>query len=110
MVLQMDFVVARENAEAFEKMYYSVYVPAMTVQQGYLGSKLLRFSGKTFLKKYRLSLPPIIIKFKFLLILRKTVGSGWQVSQHQIAWPSATALAKEYKWRGYDVMGDDDQQ
>ena len=33
-VLQMDFVVAKENAEAFEKMYSSIYVPAMTVQQG----------------------------------------------------------------------------
>ena len=43
MVLQMDFVVAKENAEAFEKMYTSVYVPAMTVQPGYLESKLLRF-------------------------------------------------------------------
>ena len=42
MALQMDFVVPKENAEAFEKMYTSVYVPAMTVQQGYLGSKLLR--------------------------------------------------------------------
>src|SRR5690606_29807339 len=28
MVLQMDFVVAKENAEAFEKMYHSIYVPA----------------------------------------------------------------------------------
>lgn len=42
MALQMDFVVPKENAEEFEKMYYSIYVPAMTVQQGYLGSKLLR--------------------------------------------------------------------
>ncbi|HEX7014714.1 MAG TPA: cupin domain-containing protein, partial [Cyclobacteriaceae bacterium] len=42
MVLQMDFVVAKENAEAFEKMYHSIYVPAMVVQEGYLGSKCLR--------------------------------------------------------------------
>lgn len=48
MALQMDFVVPKENAVAFEKMYYSVYVPAMTVQEGYLSSKLLRlFSDET---------------------------------------------------------------
>jgi hypothetical protein len=29
--------------------------------------------------------------------------------QHQIAWPAASKLAKEFKWRGYDVRGDDEQ-
>src|SRR5690606_10981690 len=40
MVLQMDFIVPKANVETFEKMYYSIYVPAMTVQQGYISSKL----------------------------------------------------------------------
>jgi len=110
MVLQMDFVVARENAEAFEKMYYSVYVPAMTVQQGYLGSKLLRLFGENLSKEIQAESTTynyqIQISFDTEENRRKWVAS----TQHQIAWPSATALAKEYKWRGYDVMGDDDQQ
>lgn len=46
MVLQMDFVVAEENRETFEEMYYSIYVPAMKVQPGYLSSKLLRLYPK----------------------------------------------------------------
>jgi heme-degrading monooxygenase HmoA len=110
MVLQMDFVVAKENAEAFEKMYYSVYVPAMTVQQGYLGSKLLRLFGENLSKEIQAE--PTTYNYQIQISFdteenrRKWVAS----SQHQIAWPSATALAKEYKWRGYDVMGDDDQQ
>ena len=110
MVLQMDFVVSRENAEAFEKMYYSVYVPAMTVQQGYLGSKLLRLFGENLSKEIQAE--PTTYNYQIQISFdteenrRKWVAS----TQHQIAWPSATALAKEYKWRGYDVMGDDDQQ
>ncbi|HET6541429.1 MAG TPA: cupin domain-containing protein, partial [Chryseolinea sp.] len=110
MVLQMDFVVAKENAETFEKMYYSVYVPAMTVQQGYLGSKLLRLFGENLSKEIQAE--PTIYNYQIQISFdteenrKKWVAS----SQHQIAWPSATALAKEYKWRGYDVMGDDDQQ
>ena len=110
MVLQMDFVVATENATAFEKMYYSIYVPAMTVQQGYLGSKLLRLFpedvSKTIEAEPTMYNYQIQISFDTEENRRKWVAS----SQHQIAWPSATALAKEYKWRGYDVMGDDDQQ
>lgn len=110
MVLQMDFVVAKENAEAFEKMYHSVYVPAMTVQQGYLGSKLLRLFPENISKAIEAEPTAhnyqIQISFDTEENRRKWVAS----SQHQIAWPAAVALAQEYKWRGYDVMGDDDQR
>ncbi len=107
MVLQMDFVVAPENREAFEKMYYSIYVPAMTVQEGYLESKLLRLYNEE--EATTIEAEPtdfnyqIQISFDTEANRRKWVASD----QHQIAWPAATSLAKEFKWRGYDVMGDD---
>lgn len=108
--LQMDFIVTKENAEAFEKMYYSIYVPAMTVQQGYVGSKLLRLFPDTISKEIQAEPTnynyQIQISFDTEESRRKWVAS----SQHLIAWPAASSLAKEYKWRGYDVMGDDDQE
>jgi mannose-6-phosphate isomerase-like protein (cupin superfamily)/heme-degrading monooxygenase HmoA len=109
MVLQMDFVVTKENAEAFEKMYTSIYVPAMTVQKGYIESKLLRLypeevekgiEGEATTYNYQVQ-----ISFDTEENRRKWVASD----QHKIAWPAATSLAKSYKWRGYDVMGDDNQ-
>lgn len=110
MVLQMDFVVPKENAEAFEKMYYSIYVPAMTVQQGYISSKLLRRYSDDLSKQIQAEETnynyQIQISFDTEENRMKWVGS----EQHKIAWPSATSLATEYKWRGYDVMGDDDQR
>lgn len=110
MVLQMDFVVTKENAEAFEKMYMSVYVPAMTVQQGYLESKLLRLfpeniekeiGGEQSTYNYQMQ-----ISFDTEEARRKWVASKEHM---QTAWPAASKLAKSYKWRGYDVMGDDNQ-
>jgi len=107
--LQMDFVVPKENAEAFEKMYSSIYVPAMTVQQGYLESKLLRLfpdkiekeiQGEPTTYNYQIQ-----ISFDTEENRRKWVAS----EQHKIAWPAASGLAKEFKWRGYDVMGDDNR-
>ena len=107
--LQMDFIVAKENAEAFEKMYYSIYVPAMTVQKGYLSSKLLRLFNETVSKEIQAEPTTynyqIQISFDAEESRRKWVAS----KEHQIAWPAASGLAKEYKWRGYDVMGDDQQ-
>lgn len=108
-VLQMDFVVAKENAEAFEKMYASVYVPAMTVQQGYLESKMLRFFPENIEKE--IEGEPTTYNYQIQLSFdteenrRKWVASD----QHKIAWPAATKLAQSFKWRGYDVMGDDNQ-
>ena len=110
MALQMDFVVTKENADAFEKMYHSVYVPAMTVQTGYLGSKLLRLFSDNLGKEIKAE--PTTYNYQIQISFdteenrRKWVAS----KQHEIAWPAASGLAKEFKWRGYDVMGDDDQQ
>ena len=109
-LLQMDFVVLKENSEAFEKMYHSIYVPAMKVQKGYVGSKLLRLFPENISKEIQAEPTnynyTIQISFASEEDRRKWVASP----QHQIAWPAAAALVKEYKWRGYDVMGDDDQQ
>lgn len=108
--LQMDFVVPKESAEAFEKMYYSIYVPAMTVQEGYLGSKCLRIFPENIQKEIQAEPTnynyQIQISFDTEEHRRKWVASP----QHQIAWPAASGLAKEFKWRGYDIMGDDDQK
>jgi mannose-6-phosphate isomerase-like protein (cupin superfamily) len=110
MALQMEFIVPKENAEAFEKMYHSIYVPAMIVQQGYLGSKLLRIFSDEVAKTIQAEPTSynyqIQISFDTEENRRKWVAS----EQHQIAWPSASGLAKAFKWRGYEVMGDDDQR
>ena len=107
MILQMDFIVTKENSEAFEQMYHSIYVPAMLVQQGYLGSKLLRLYPENIAKEIQAEQTTynyqIQINFDTEANRRKWVASP----QHQIAWPAATSLAKEFKWRGYDVNGDD---
>jgi mannose-6-phosphate isomerase-like protein (cupin superfamily) len=109
MALQMDFVVPKKNAEAFEKMYYAIYVPAMTIQPGYLSSKLLRIFAEPLAKEIQAEATTynyqIQISFDTEENRRKWVAS----KEHQIAGPAASGLATEYRWRGYDVMGDDQQ-
>jgi mannose-6-phosphate isomerase-like protein (cupin superfamily)/heme-degrading monooxygenase HmoA len=106
--LQMDFVVPKENAEAFEKMYYSIYVPAMTVQPGYLGSKCLRLFSENIQKEIQAE--PTNYNYQIQISFdTEDNRRAWVASpQHKIAWPAASGLAKEFKWRGYDIMGDDD--
>lgn len=108
MLLQMDFVVEKKNAAAFEKMYTSIYVPAMRKQVGYLESKLIRIypaatekkiEGETTNYNYQLQL-----SFDTEANRMKWVHS---VEHQKTAWPAAVKLAKTFKWRGYDVIGDD---
>jgi mannose-6-phosphate isomerase-like protein (cupin superfamily) len=108
MSLQMDFQVAEADAAAFEKLYAETYVPAMKLQQGYIGSRLMkifpadmekRIEGEATNYNYQMQL-----FFDTEVNRRKWVASP----QHQKAWPAATSLGKVYKWRGYDVVGADD--
>jgi heme-degrading monooxygenase HmoA len=111
MTLQMDFVVTKENSKAFEKMYSSIYVPAMKVQKGYLGSKLLRIFPENYEKG--IEAEPTTYNYQIQIYFATEEDRKlWVASPQHVkkAWPSATALAKAYKWRGYDVMGDDDNR
>ncbi|TMI66402.1 MAG: cupin domain-containing protein [Bacteroidetes bacterium] len=108
-LLQMDFVVPKENSDAFEKMYHSIYVPAMIVQKGYVGSKLLRLFPENISKEIQAE--PTNYNYSIQIsFATEEDRRNWVASpQHKIAWPAAAALVKEFKWRGYDVMGDDNQ-
>ena len=108
MALQMDFVVTEANAEKFEKMYTNVYVPALRVQVGYLESKLIRIFPTALEKK----IEGEATTYNYQLQLSFDTEANrqkWVASKEHVgtAWPAAVALAKTYKWRGYDVMGDD---
>lgn len=108
-LLQMDFVVPKENAEAFEKMYYSIYVPAMTVQKGYVGSKLLRLFPENLAKEIQAEPTTHNYAIQISFATEQDRRNWVKSAEHQIAWPAASKLATAFKWRGYDVMGDDNQ-
>lgn len=107
MVLQMDFVVSEEDREAFERMYYSIYVPAMIVQEGYLSSKLLKRYPEDLARDIEAEPTEYNYQIQISFDTEENRQRWVESNQHQIAWPAATDLAKEFKWRGYDVMGDD---
>lgn len=106
-VLQMDFIVPKDKVEAFEKMYYSIYVPAMTVQEGYLESKLLRMYSPELSKNIEAEPSTYNYQIQISFDTEENRVKWVKSDQHQIAWPAASGLAEKYKWRGYDVMGDD---
>jgi mannose-6-phosphate isomerase-like protein (cupin superfamily) len=110
MTLQMDFVVTPENAAAFERMYTTIYVPALKAQAGYIASKLIKIFPETVAKS--ISAEGTAFNYQMQLYFDTEANrQKWVASkEHDIAWPAATALAKEFKWRGYDLAAEDSQR
>jgi len=103
MLLEIYFEVTDENAQAFEDMYRDVYIPAMQVQDGYLGSRLLR----TFPPDAGSDAP----KFNYQMTLHFDTEENrlkWVDSdEHQVAFPKAQALSESWDAQKYDVVGED---
>ena len=111
MTLQMDFVVAKEKSADFEKMYRTIYVPALKTRKGYLGSKLIRLFADNYEKQ--ILAEPTIYNYQMQLYFDSEEDrKAWVASDIHVkkAWPSAVALAKKVIWHGYDVVDDDNNQ
>lgn len=107
MLLQIYFRVSEENGKAFEEMFENVYVPAMKVQEGYLGSRLLRL----FPSAIHAEIGARETEFNYQMNLVFDTEENrrkWAASdEHQVAFPKAKELVEDVAWRGYDVAGED---
>jgi antibiotic biosynthesis monooxygenase (ABM) superfamily enzyme len=103
MLLQIYFEVRDANVQAFEDMYRDVYIPAMQVQEGYLGSRLL----KTFEPDGGAEQP----QFNYQMILHFDTEENrvkWVDSdEHQVAFPKAQALSESWDAQKFDMAGKD---
>lgn len=111
MALQMDFVVPKENFEAFEKMYSTIYVPALSVQQGFLGAKLFKIFPDETAKKIEAEPTEYNYQIQFSFDSEEN-RQKWVASKEHvdIAWPACAALVTKFKWRGYDVKSNDEKR
>jgi hypothetical protein len=111
MTLQMDFVVTKEKSADFEKMYRTIYVPALKTRNGYLGSKLIRIFPDNYEKEILGESSTYNYQIQ-LYFATEADRKLWVASPIHVkkAWPSAQALAKTVKWRGYDVVDDDNNR
>ena len=99
-----------ENGQAFEDMFRDVYVPAMQVQEGYLGSRLLRLFPKEVHEE--INARPTEFNYQMELVFDTEENrQKWVASEeHATAWPHASGMAQKFAWRGFDVVGADQKQ
>ncbi|MEW5977719.1 MAG: antibiotic biosynthesis monooxygenase family protein [Acidobacteriota bacterium] len=83
------------QGKALEELYRSDYVPAIRVQPGFLGSRLLRHYDSA--ERYEID-----ITFK-----SEAQRAAWaQSAEHQKAWPKVEALSSKVSAQGFDVLAE----
>ncbi len=107
MLLQIYFKVSEENGQAFEDMFMDVYVPAMQVQEGYLGSRLLRLFPDEIHKEINARETEFNYQMNLVFDTEENRRKWAASDEHQVAFPKAKELAEDVQWRGYDVAGED---
>ena len=91
--LHIYFTVKEGQAEAFEALYRDAYVPAISVQAGFLGTQLLRAYESA--NRYEID-----IHFE-----NEALRARWAASpEHEAAWPQVVALCDDIAWQGYDII------
>lgn len=78
---------------ALEQAYREAYVPAITVQQGFVSTALLKTS--TAVRQYQID----------IAFTTEEKRLQWVAStEHQTAWPQIEALCNDITWQGFDVI------
>tara|TARA_B100000700_G_C14579118_1_gene639326 strand:+ start:184 stop:504 length:321 start_codon:yes stop_codon:yes gene_type:complete len=103
MLLQIYFEVKDEKAEAFEQMYRDVYIPAMQVQEGYLGSRLL----KAFASGDGEDAPTLNYQMMLNFDTEENRQKWVASDEHQVAFPKAQELSESWDAQRFYVAGAD---
>lgn len=85
--------VAPGKEQALEEAYRKAYVPAITVQEGYVSATLLKSSSA--MRRFQID-----IAFETEEKRLKWVAS----KEHRTAWPKVDAQCHAISWQGFDVV------
>lgn len=107
MLLQIYFKVSEENGQAFEDMFRDVYVPAMQVQKGYIGSRLLRLFPPEVHKEINARETEFTYQMNLVFDTEENRRKWAASDEHQVAFPKAKELAGDVQWRGFDIAAED---
>jgi heme-degrading monooxygenase HmoA len=106
-LLQIYFQVAPERSAEFEQMFAESYVPAMRKQQGYQRSSLLRLFAAVVADEIQAAPTPFNYQMELVFDTEENRRKWVASEEHAAAWPHASGMSKKYAWRGFDVVGTD---
>jgi heme-degrading monooxygenase HmoA len=103
-LFQLHFEVAEDRCQEFERIYTEVFAPAVSRQQGFASSKLIRFYSPQEAHEIEASITEYNYQINFVFE-SEALRRRWAKSKdHDVAWPKLSGIARKFLWRGYDVV------
>ena len=107
MLLQIYFQVAPQLAAKFERNYTESYVPALRKQDGYLRSNLLRLFPEQTAQEIEAATTEFNYQMELVFDTEENRRKWVASAEHTHAWPLTAEMAGKVAWRGFDIVGKD---
>jgi len=103
-LFQLQFDVAPDRGEEFERAYAEVFEPALIKQKGFQNVKLLRLYAPAQAAEIEAFATEINYQINFAFDSESSRRVWAASAEHDVAWPLLSGIARTAVWCGYDVL------
>jgi len=101
---QLLFKVSDSKKQQFERAFVEVFQPALSRQQGFISAKLLRLFSPAMQQEIQAAKSEHNYQVNFFFENEQARRNWAKSPDHDLAWPTFSAIADEALWRGFDVV------
>jgi heme-degrading monooxygenase HmoA len=103
-LFQLQFEVAADRGDEFEKAYAEVFEPALVKQKGFQNVKLLRLYAPAQAAEIEAFATKVNYQINFVFDSESSRRAWARSADHDVAWPRLSGIARSAVWCGYDVL------
>jgi heme-degrading monooxygenase HmoA len=103
-LFQLQFEVAPERQPAFETAFGEIFLPALRKQKGFVSARFVRLYAPA--QSAEIKAAPTEFNYQVVFTFESEGHRRvWAASpDHDVAWPAFSSLARNFTWRGFDVL------
>lgn len=106
-LFQLYFEVTEQKCGEFEAAYREVFEPALRRQKGFQNSRFLRLYSAAHVKEIEAAPTEFNYQVNFVFDSEESRRRWSKSTDHDVAWPKFSALARKAAWGGYDLLSGD---
>jgi heme-degrading monooxygenase HmoA len=103
-LFQLLFEVPDTKRTEFEETYATVFLPALSRQQGFQNARLLRLYPPATVAEIGAAPTEHNYQINFVFESEQARRKWAASADHDVAWPRLSAIATKAVWRGYDLI------
>jgi hypothetical protein len=103
-LFQLFFEVPDARRAEFEETYATVFLPALSRQQGFQNARFLRLYPPAVVAEIEAAPTEYQYQVNFVFDSEQNRRTWAKSADHDVAWPRISSIATKAVWRGYDLI------